>query len=160
VAKPSEKRTPVVRESPVSKEVRAGGSPDAVKEKSDSKSPAWQFRWIDRPHPDWGWNIGANRWASLMKSLQDFEGMTWAEIQSAAGGKSHGTNSHSIVVTKLTNAAQGRLKELGFEEEDEVFSLRLTNTLRLYGIREDRTLRFIWHDTHHGTKRACYPPKR
>jgi len=160
VAKPKENRVPSVKETPASQEIRAGGSPESAQKSADTKTPAWQFSRIDETHADWGWkNLQPAQWRDILAHLRAFEGMTWAEIQSAAGGRKHGTNSHSIEVTKLVMDAHNRLAEIGFEEIDEVFSLRLTNTLRIYGVREDRVLRILWRDPHHGTKRGCYPFK-
>jgi hypothetical protein len=86
--------------------------------------------------------------------------MTWGALLATSGGRSHGGNNHhSMPVTKLVASAQNRLSDIGFEEVDEIFSLRITNTLRIYGIREDRILRIIWRDPHHGNKRGCYPCK-
>jgi hypothetical protein len=146
--------------SPESRPIKTGGSPDLIQESSEQQTPAWQFRGIDEHHADWGWkNLDPAHWRDLLRALRDFEGMTWAAIQAAAGGRARGTNNHYISVTELVTDAQTRLIELGHEELDRVYSLRLTNTVRIYGIREDRTLRLIWRDPHHGTKRACYLTK-
>ena len=41
------------------------------------------------------------------------------------------------------------------------FSLRLTATTRIYGIRDRRALKLLWYDPHHGTTaRAVYPVRR
>lgn len=164
-----DKRVPQVKESPALREIkaggtpgaktiRAGGSPESAQKSSDTKTPAWQFRCMDETHADWGWkNIPPTDWRDVLSHLRSFEGMTWAAIQDAAGGRAHGNNSHPLPVTKLVNAAQKRMIELGLEEIDEVFSLRLTNTLRIYGVRDERVLRIIWRDPHHGTRRGAYP---
>ena len=158
MAKQKDNRTPSVKETPASREVRTGGSPDFLQQSSDTKTPAWQFGRIDELHPDWGWKgMPATEWRSILQHLRAFEGMTWAEIKAAAGGRKYGNNSHVLQVTDLVNKAQDRLEEIGIEELDEVFSLRLTQTLRLYGIRDGRVLRLLWHDPHHGTKRGCCP---
>src|SRR5579872_1909941 len=88
-----------------------------------------------------------------------FERMTWHDIIVASGSDSQGTNSHPLPVRELTKRAQDRLVELGHDDVDEFFSLRLTYTLRIYGIGENRVLRIIWRDPHHVTRRGCCPAK-
>jgi hypothetical protein len=149
-----------IREHPGAREVRVGGSPESVRKNSDTKTPCWQFSRIDERHPDWGWkNLEPTDWREVLSHLRSFEGMTWGALLATSGGRTHGNNHHSLPVTSLVVDAQNRLADMGFVELDEIFSLRITNTLRVYGIREDRILRIIWRDPHHGNKRGCYPCK-
>src|SRR5205085_189688 len=146
--------------SPESGTIKTGGAPEAFEESVNRQTPAWQFRTIDESHPDWGWkNLLPTDWRNVLGHLRAFEGMTWNDIQGAAGGRSAGTNHHSLAITELVSRAQKRLTELGHDDVDEVFSLRLNNTVRIYGIKEERTLRIVWRDAHHGTKRGCCPTK-
>lgn len=89
-----------------------------------------------------------------MDKLSSYEGMTWAEIQSASGGKTKGTNNHFAYISKLDKEAQKRAMELHLDV-DELFSLRLTGTLRLYGILENGIFSIIWYDQNH----EIYPLK-
>ena len=83
--------------------------------------------------------------------------MTWAEIMRATGGRTRGNNSHFVQAEKLTRQAKARLAEVG-EEREELFSLRLTATTRIYGIRDGRALKLLWYDPYHGTNaQAVYP---
>ncbi len=85
--------------------------------------------------------------------------MTWFNIKSQSGGKAEGrgTNHHLLPIDKFTKDAQRRLGALKLDDADELFSLRLGNTLRLYGIKDGRVLRFVWHDPYHGDKQGAYP---
>ena len=84
--------------------------------------------------------------------------MTWAEIMQAAGGRARGTNSHFVQVERLTRQAKDRLAEIHQDDVSELFSLRLTATVRIYGIRDRRALKLLWYDPYHGTNtRAVYP---
>ena len=67
------------------------------------KGGNWSFKGIS----DQEW------WDAILPKLQGFESMTWAEIMSAAGGKSRGTNSHPVKCKNLSRNAQKRLKKLG-----------------------------------------------
>ena len=81
--------------------------------------------------------------------------MTWAELMSASGGRRSGNNHHSIMVEDITRQAQQRLEQLGQHDIDEIFSLRLTNTERVYGIRDGRALKLLWYDVYHGNNRQA-----
>ena len=108
----------------------------------------------------WGWCTVAGRiwWSELLPRLRDFETMTWEEIMRAAGGRARSNNNHFVCVEKFTRQAKERLAALGQEDISELFSLRLTATTRIYGIRDRRALKLLWYDPHHGTNdRAVYP---
>jgi hypothetical protein len=129
-------------------------------ENSEVMTPVWQFHRCDKDHENWGWNkIGCDELKSLLKSLASLEGLTWAQIRAQSGGRDHGTNSHFLRWEQFSKDAQDQLKELKLEEyQDQLFSLRIENTLRLYGIREGRVLKFVFHDPHHerGNPNAAY----
>ncbi|MCY4283978.1 MAG: hypothetical protein OXC65_01405 [Thiotrichales bacterium] len=119
----------------------------------------WAFGIADLDGP-WGWRTVAGRiwWSELLPKLRDFETMTWEEIMRAAGGRARGNNNHFVSVEKFTRPAKERLAALGQEDISELFSLRLTATTRIYGIRDRRALKLLWYDPHHGTNdRAVYP---
>ena len=116
------------------------------------KGGEWSFRGIS----DQEW------WNDILPKLKGFESMTWAAIMSAVGGKSKGTNSHPVKYENLSRNAQKRLKEIGQNDVSELFSLRLSGTKRIYGIRDGRALKLIWYDRDHGdaTKAVCPSSKR
>lgn len=84
--------------------------------------------------------------------------MTWAQLMQAAGGKKHGTNSHFVPLNNLSSDARSRLLEIGQGDVDGIFSLRLTGTKRIYGIRDGRALKLIWYDDDHGDNRNAVVP--
>lgn len=141
---------------PAHRQVRTGGiDPN----ESDKSCPAWQFHRWDLEHQHWGWRkLDLKEWISVLGQLQQFETMTWGAIKSAAGGKGEGkgTNSHHINLSKFCKDAQERWAKLRLEQFDEVFSLRLQGKLRIYGIKEGRALKVVWHDPHHGDARGAY----
>ncbi len=76
----------------------------------------------------------------------------------AAGGRAKGSNSHLVKVKSLTAQAKARLAKIGQDDVSELFSLRLDARVRIYGIRDRRALKLLWHDPHHGTNtQAVYP---
>lgn len=114
------------------------------------QSPVWRLSLVDHDGK-WGWKaIGHTRWEKdLLPKLQDFESMSWHEIDKASGGRRQGTNSHPIDVEKLCKEAQDRLTELNINDIDQVYSLRLQGEHRVIGIRENNILKIIWFDFKH-----------
>lgn len=155
-SEPSKDKAVKQKQSPNSddKTVKYKQSPDSY----DKQCPAWQFHKIDKEHTEWGWNkLNPADFIQLIHdSLCNFETMTWAEIQQAAGGRTSGNNSHFISVENCSKDAQKRLEEIGLPDCDQIFSLRITGKLRLHGIKDGRVLRFIWHDPNH----TVYIPKK
>lgn len=111
--------------------------------------PVWSFKSLDNGYSKWGFNYSDDLFNDIICKLKDFEGLTWGQIVSASGGRSHGTNSHYENVSDLIPEAQKRWKELHLEEYDRVFSLRLTSLHRLYGILQDGVYRIVWFDQNH-----------
>lgn len=159
---------PKVVQNPGDRKSRAQHQPNgnrvAVKENpgsTDHQTPAWQFNLCDKDHELWGWGkLKPLDFIGLIRQhLHSFENMAWSQIKQAAGGRSSGTNSHPLAIEGFAIHAKKRLQQLNHDDVDELFSLRLTNTLRLYGIRDGRVLKFIWHDPYHGSKDGAYPTK-
>lgn len=147
-------RRPKSAHHPIENEPRLGAIPDSYK----TKKPVWRFSSFDWDGP---WGIDCCRelnWrAHIEEHLASFETMTWAEIERAAGGRTHGTNSHPLSKLSFSRSARDRLREIEIFS-DVFFSLRLTSTVRIYGIREDNCLRIVWIDPYHrqGDSRAAY----
>lgn len=140
-------RTPAFRGNPDGRQIGARIDPSSF----DREKIAWQLAHFD-VDGRWGMaRIGQERWfRSVFPKLCNLETMTWAEIQRASGGRSHGNNSHFVPVEDLSKEARDRLNELfGQIDFDELFSLRLQGAHRLYGIRDGRILKVIWFDAEH-----------
>lgn len=114
-----------------------------------SQNPVWSFKRMDTTHPRWSIRLCEFLYDNIIIKLKDLEGLTWQEIMSASGGRSSGTNSHFEDVADLCKEARDRMLELHMEDEDRVFSLRLTALERLYGILEGGTFFIIWYDAKH-----------
>ena len=151
-------RTPSVRETPPDrKQPRVDPSHDPSH--LDRETIVWRFSLVDEDGP-WGWRTVAARlwWGEILPRLKNFETMTWEEILKASGGRSRGNNSHHVLTEKLTRQAKNRLAEIQNEDVSQLFSLRLTATTRIYGIRDRRALKLLWYDPHHGdNSKAVYP---
>ena len=132
-------------------QVTSGKQPKTVEDPQAyfKKSPIWSFRRLDDEYTKWGFAHTAQLNERVIHELRSLEGMTWYQIMSAAGGRGHGTNSHFEKVAELIPEAQARWKYLKLEEYDTVFSLRLTNTHRLYGILLNGVFQIVWYDQKH-----------
>jgi len=154
---PYQGQAPKSSVQPHTQEIRQGGDPSSF----ETQTISWHFHRLDQDHDLWGWaKLKARDWKFILSELMSLESMTWAKLKEVAGGKKHGTNHHSIPTGKFCKRARDRLAEIHLDDHDEIFSLRLSNTLRLYGIRDGRVLRIVWHDPHHGSTNGVYPIKK
>lgn len=113
-----------------------------------NKNPVWAFHRCDLFHPKWSITRCSSFYQDILDKLISYEGQSWGEIQSASGGRTFGTNNHFENVADLTKDAQKRITELHLDI-DQIFSLRLTATTRLYGILENGTFYILWYDPNH-----------
>lgn len=140
-----------------SRQIKTGGDPEST----EKDTIAWHFHRLDRVHEDWGWDkLRAPQWKDVLRHLVSLEGLTWASLKQQAGGRRAGTNHHSLELSALPNETRKRWAALRLDDFDTVFSLRISNTLRLYGVRDGRVLQFVWHDPHHGSKRGVCPTSK
>lgn len=120
-----------------------------------------RFDLLDFEHELWGWEkLSSEQYIHFLKFIRSLENQSWSEIKLAAGGKAHGTNNHALEISKFNKEAQKRLHELNLDTliGDTLFSLRMNNITRIYGVRNEEYFRPIWHDPHHDMpEKACYP---
>lgn len=111
--------------------------------------PVWSFKRLDDGYSKWGLAQSGDLMNNVVLKLKSIEGMTWQDIISASGGRSHGTNNHYEDVSDLIPEAQERWNALHYDDYDKIFSLRLTGTHRLYGILEEGIFYIVWLDQNH-----------
>ena|ERR1700719_4109357 len=154
MAVPKHLRQPKLGGQPEERQVRLGADPETL----ETQTIAWHFHRLDWKHEKWGWEqLKAPAWRQILAKLIAFEGLTWAMLKEQAGGRRHGTNHHSIKIAELTKTARDRITQLHLDQYDKIFSLRFSNTIRMYGIRDGRVMRLLWYDQHHGTKHEVCP---
>lgn len=121
-------------------------------ESNRDEYPAWQLGLIDNDC-NWSWQSisGTDWWSDIHLKLKNFETMTWQEILNATGGRGagNGNNNHEVSLERLSTVARKRLKELGHNDIDTIFSLRLSSRERIWGILHGRVLKIIWFDQNH-----------
>lgn len=120
-----------------------------------SKRPSWRFEKVDK---GFDWNLfSANNLSEILEKLVDFERMTWGDVlkKTHDNGKS---SNHFISPDKMIKKAQDRLNQLNLNEFSEnIFSLRLNNINRLFGILTDGIFYILWYDNDH---QICPSPKK
>lgn len=141
------KRTAIKRSPKNKKETR---NPKEV-ENYLHQTIGWGFKYVDLDS-QWGLNSILKNWKNeIFPKIKNFETMMWKEILNAAGAKSkgRGNNNHDIDFDKLSEEAQKRFRKINNYTPDSLFSLRLDNTGRLFGIRDGRILNLVWYDKDH-----------
>lgn len=129
---------PVLGATPPAQGPRAGGDPEAYR----SVRPVWRFRFIDHEGP-WGWNKATEaNLRAICERLIGFEAMTWGEIERAR-------SCNEMPVDECAPEATRRLIEIGREQFETLFKLRIPLCQRLWGIREAHTFQILWWDPDH-----------
>ncbi len=92
-----------------------------------------------------GWHkIESTKIHWVRQKLGEFESMTWNQILVEA--KKH---HHTISVSSICSEAKKRLKAIGQSDLEEIVSLRLTGTERVWGIRSQGVFTVLWWDPNH-----------
>lgn len=121
------------------------------------KKPTWRMGLVDF-EGCWGWgNINQlDVFKTIQDKLKNFESMTWGEIEKKLTPKGTPQN-HLMSISNICKNAKDRLKQINLDDRDTLYSLRFSNTERLWGIREGEILYIIWWDHDH----SIYPvPKK
>ncbi|MCP4154853.1 MAG: hypothetical protein GY757_44435 [bacterium] len=94
----------------------------------------------------WGWgNIQSkDSLIDIIRKLQDFETMTWGEIDNKK-------SCHLTFIEKIDKHAKERLGEIQIDAESQrvLYQLRLTGKERVWGIRELDAFYIVWWDPEH-----------
>lgn len=116
----------------------------------DKETPVWKFEYFDTTHSEWG--FGTVDWEDILKKLASFEQLTWYKIKTATTGTyPPKTKNHFISVDRICSDAQKLFEGLKLPEKgyDEVFSLRLDGTHRLFGVVSGKVFYLLWNDPEH-----------
>lgn len=88
---------------------------------------------------------------TLLRSLKSLETMTWQSILQATHDKSKSKN-HPVDIKSLSiNGKNAYLRKFPRKEQQpsEIFSLAITNKIRIIGIRKGCFFNIIWIDPNH-----------
>jgi hypothetical protein len=114
---------------------------DAV-EAVDGRLPlSWRFGHSDKGGP-YSWLVlGAPEIHALMLRLPEFEFMTWDQLQAAG--------CHQISSSELCDEAKTRLRELEYDDIDELMAYRITGAKRMWCMKDGSLMRVLWWDPDH-----------
>jgi hypothetical protein len=160
------------RHVPITAEAVGTGKTPRITEKvegSYNRYPSWRFSRADIDHSKWsvldqhedivldpsdpGGTSVIHQFSKsidrkLLDHLKSRENMLWKGLMTQSGGRKSGTNSHNIPIHNLIKEARDRITELNIDA-DELMSVRLTGTERVFGILEEGVLDIIWFDRNH-----------
>lgn len=88
-------------------------------------------------------------WNEIFPKLKDIETKKWQELEIEQFGKKGKSKHHWVSVKKMIRPAQQRLMALQLDDVEELFSMRLTATQRIWGIRDYNYFKMIWFDINH-----------
>lgn len=109
-----------------------------------SMKPAWRISRLEMRDP-FGWHrIDEEALNGIREKLRWFESMTLREIFII--GKHL---NHSVTRDKLCPDAQRRLADLRMDDIEELHTLHLTGTKRVWGILSENVISLLWWDPDH-----------
>lgn len=146
------KRTNIGEDIEFGKKTQIIYDPDSYKQ----SKPVWSFDLADFDHDQWSLLNTDFIEKEIFKTLKAFEGMTWQEIDSASGGKKKGTNNHFIPFEDMIKEAQNRAGDMNLLQHESLYSLRITSTIRLFGVLNNGIYHIVWYDSDH----AICPSKK
>ncbi|MBR1592139.1 MAG: hypothetical protein IJ666_03925 [Ruminococcus sp.] len=103
--------------------------------------PSWSFSKCDFEHEKWSLKK-SDFLNEILDKLISFERRKWSDIVN------DDKHNHWIDCKDFSKEAKKRLEELNLHY-DQLFSLRLTGTLRLFGYIQDGVYYVIWYDPNH-----------
>lgn len=109
---------------------------------TQTRKLVWKVARIDDNSP-WGWNqiTCPDFLRNIWDKMRNFETMPWSEIL--------GRHHHAIAINDIIQPAQNRLEQLGYDDQAELVSFRLSNTERIWAIRSGAEAFLIWWDPNH-----------
>lgn len=127
---------------------RPTGKAVRIQESVKRANPTWRFSTVDCQGP-FAWPKNTATELEILQKLHDFDSQLWSEIE--------GPNHHAIKLSSLSKPALRRLEEIKQDDIEEVFSFRLTGACRVFGIRDNGSVKLLWFDPDHG---VCPAPKK
>jgi hypothetical protein len=131
-------------QTPTEKETRSTKVNQHIIESSFQKNPVWQFIHLDMEHDEWGWkNLGENDHEEILQKLVNYESRKWGEIYKDK------KRDHPVTVDHLSSKARKRLEELNLGDTEELYRLRFTGKMRIWGILHGEVFKILWLDPEH-----------
>jgi len=110
-------------------------------------NPSWQFSILDWDGP-FGWsNVSGEELRRIHHWMSEIEQLSWREIfaQQSRGNSKH----HYIPLDRIGKVGRARLETLRQSDIDELFSFRLDEARRIWGIVDRHVFKVLWWDPDH-----------
>jgi hypothetical protein len=88
-------------------------------------------------------------WQYLFPKFKEIETKKWSELEKETFGRHGKSKNHWVDVNAIIKPAQDRLGELNMDDHERIYSMRLTGTQRIWGIRLQNYFRLLWFDFNH-----------
>jgi hypothetical protein len=125
----------------------------------EMQNPAWSFKHISKEKV---WSFKPISFISesnnsldtkcILSLLSSYESMTWSDIKRKTHDNSKSSNHFIEDFNTLHEDAKNKIRSMKIEN---LFSLSLGSTTRIYGILESRVLEILWFDDNHGDNDTC-----
>lgn len=114
-------------------------------------NPAWRISKMELASC-YGWqNIDGEKLKEIQTKLSNYESMTWGEILIDSKKQ-----NHIVSINTLSKLARQRLTEMNLDDLDELTSLRLSGTERIWGKFNKGVMELLWWDPKH----EVYPTQK
>jgi hypothetical protein len=141
MSKKHQKKQPKFLLSPEpTKQPRLGTSIESI----NDQYPSWHFDKLDLEFEyceDWVKIDREGLMQEILPKLKEFERKPWKEM----GDR----NNHFVFKKDLISDAIRRLEKLKIDDIEGLYSLRLSSTKRIYGIRFNSIIKLLWWDPDH-----------
>lgn len=117
---------------------------------TENEFVSWCFDRIDR-NGDFAFDIQRDDFDSkfILGKMIAISNMTWRELKRATHDNAKGKN-HEIDADNFSAKAKRRFRELQLDEEaDALFSIAISNKIRIFGTRRNAEFHPIWYDPNH-----------
>lgn len=111
----------------------------------------WKFDEIDI-NGDFAFDVNRDDFNEneVFSKILSYSKMTWGQIKEHKHDNGKPKHHFLTDLTKLSEQAEERIKAKQFMDRTEyLYSLALTNTMRLIGFRNNDIFSVVWYDPHH-----------
>jgi hypothetical protein len=115
----------------------------------EKETPVWCFDKVDIDG-QFRFSHEAINCPFIIEKFILFNKMTWADINRATHDNGKDKN-HYLDYNGISPEGKARIKAKGISDEDydTIYSIALTNMLRLIGLKKNRIFHVIWYDKKH-----------
>jgi hypothetical protein len=114
-----------------------------------SQKPTWSFSRCHFDHPRWGLEFHSGKLLNIVRFLSGLEGQSWSDILTSTAGRRGNTRHHPIPADEFSKEIQDVIAERKLHLFDNIYSLAMSNTERLYGVIADGVFFVVWYDPIH-----------